>query len=161
MYVLDANVFISAKNAHYGMDFAPGFWSWLHTAHAAGVVCSVDAVRDELMDGADELADWVKALPRSFFRPVDAVALVELQKLAAWANQTPQYTQTAVATFLAGADNFLVGQSRSLGFTVVTHEMPAPESKKRILIPNACEAVGAAYCLPWRMLREQNVRLVV
>lgn len=24
MYVLDANVFISAKNAHYGMDFAQG-----------------------------------------------------------------------------------------------------------------------------------------
>ncbi len=66
-----------------------------------------------------------------------------------------------MATFLASADYFLVGQGKSLGFTVVTHEMPAPESKKRILIPNACEAVGADFCLPWKLLRDQNVRLVV
>ncbi|GAA3082947.1 hypothetical protein JOF29_004534 [Kribbella aluminosa] len=161
MYVLDANVFISAKNAHYGMDFVPGFWTWLRTAHASGVVCSVEAVRDELLDGADELADWVRTLPRSFFISVDAAALVELHKLSAWSKQTPQYTQAAVATFLASADYFLVGQARALGFTVVTHEMPAPESKKRILIPNACDAVGASYCLPWKLLREQSVRLVV
>jgi len=26
MYLLDANVFIQAHQAHYGLDFAPGFW---------------------------------------------------------------------------------------------------------------------------------------
>jgi len=31
-YLLDANVFISAKNLHYGMDFCPAFWEWLMTA---------------------------------------------------------------------------------------------------------------------------------
>lgn len=25
-YLLDANVFIQAKNLHYGMDFCPAFW---------------------------------------------------------------------------------------------------------------------------------------
>ena len=28
-YLLDANVFISAKNLHYGLDFCPAFWDWL------------------------------------------------------------------------------------------------------------------------------------
>ena len=28
-YLLDANVFISAKNLHYGFDFCPAFWDWL------------------------------------------------------------------------------------------------------------------------------------
>jgi hypothetical protein len=28
-YVLDANVFISAKNLHYGLDFCPAFWDWI------------------------------------------------------------------------------------------------------------------------------------
>ena len=28
-YLLDSNVFIQAKNLHYGMDFCPGFWDWL------------------------------------------------------------------------------------------------------------------------------------
>ncbi|ANT65111.1 hypothetical protein Ptc2401_01341 [Prosthecochloris sp. CIB 2401] len=25
-YLLDANVFIQAKNLHYGFDFCPAFW---------------------------------------------------------------------------------------------------------------------------------------
>jgi hypothetical protein len=161
MYVLDANVFISAKNAHYGMDFVPGFWTWLRTAHIAGDLCSVDAVRDELVHGADELSDWVKVLPKSFFKEVSAAALIELQALSDWANRSPQYTQAAVGTFLASADYFLIAQAKALGFTVVTHERPAPEARKRILIPEACKAVGAEYCLPWKMLRDQKVRLVL
>ena len=28
-YLLDANVFIQAKNLHYGLDFCPAFWDWL------------------------------------------------------------------------------------------------------------------------------------
>jgi len=28
-YLLDANVFMSAKNLHYGLAFCPAFWNWL------------------------------------------------------------------------------------------------------------------------------------
>lgn len=34
-YLLDANVFITAKNLHYGFDFCPAFWDWLDRAAAA------------------------------------------------------------------------------------------------------------------------------
>jgi hypothetical protein len=30
-YLLDANVFIQAKNLHYGFDFCPAFWDWIDT----------------------------------------------------------------------------------------------------------------------------------
>lgn len=161
MYLLDSNVFISAKNAHYGMDFAPGFWSWVENAHAAGIVYSVESVRDELTGGGDELAAWVKKLPASFFKAVDQVALDELRKLTRWIGSTPQYTTAAIATFLASADSFLVGQAKALGFVVVTHEMPAPAARKRVLIPDACNGVAATYCLPWKMLRDAGARLVI
>ncbi len=32
-YLLDTNIFIQAKNLHYGFDFCPAFWEWL-MAHA-------------------------------------------------------------------------------------------------------------------------------
>nr|WP_269633613.1 DUF4411 family protein [Pelomonas sp. BJYL3] len=35
-YLLDANVFIQAKNLQYGFDFCPGFWDWL-AQYAASV----------------------------------------------------------------------------------------------------------------------------
>lgn len=28
-YLIDSNVFIQAKNLHYGIDFCPAFWDWL------------------------------------------------------------------------------------------------------------------------------------
>jgi hypothetical protein len=161
MYLLDSNVFISAKNAHYGMDFAPGFWDWVEAAHAGGLVYSVEAVKDELEDGEDELADWVRERPSSFFKAVDQAALDELKKLTAWVSGSSQYTPSAVATFLASADYFLVGQAKALGFTLVTHEMPAPAAKKRVLIPDACIGVTVAYCLPWKMLRDENARFIL
>lgn len=33
-YLLDANVFIQAKNLHYGLDFCPAFWQWLIDSQA-------------------------------------------------------------------------------------------------------------------------------
>ena len=35
-YLLDANVFISAKNLHYGLDFCPAFWDWIIATNASG-----------------------------------------------------------------------------------------------------------------------------
>lgn len=58
--LLDANVFISAKNLHYGFDFCPAFWDWLVREHRAGKVFSIEKVRDELRAGQDELAQWAE-----------------------------------------------------------------------------------------------------
>ena len=60
-YLLDANVFIQAKNLHYGFDFCPAFWDWLVTRNAAGRVLSIEKVGDELAAVADELSDWAAA----------------------------------------------------------------------------------------------------
>jgi len=41
-YLLDANVFMSAKNLHYGLDFCPAFWDWLVHNGNTGKVFSID-----------------------------------------------------------------------------------------------------------------------
>ena len=56
-YLLDANVFIAAKNLHYGFDFCPAFWDWLVTENESGRVFSVEKVGDEVRAVGDELAD--------------------------------------------------------------------------------------------------------
>lgn len=45
-YLLDANVFMSAKNLHYGLDFCPAFWDWLVHKGNTGAVFSIDKVAD-------------------------------------------------------------------------------------------------------------------
>lgn len=66
-YLLDANVFIAAKNLHYGFDFCPAFWDWLHLAHQQGNVYSIEKVRDELRAGQDDLAQWVDFVAKVIF----------------------------------------------------------------------------------------------
>lgn len=54
-YLLDANIFIQAKNLHYGFDFCPAFWDWLVVQNEAGKVASIEKVGDELRAGNDVL----------------------------------------------------------------------------------------------------------
>ena len=35
-YLLDSDVFIQAKNLHYGFDVCPAFWDWFIAAALAG-----------------------------------------------------------------------------------------------------------------------------
>ena len=65
-YLLDTNVFIQAKNLHYGFDFCPAFWDWLIVRNRKGNVASVEKVADELLTGRDELSAWARARGERF-----------------------------------------------------------------------------------------------
>ncbi len=67
VYLLDANVFIQAKNFYYGFDFCPAFWDWLIIKNNLGVVFSIDGIMTEIMRGDDPLSEWVKGLSTGFF----------------------------------------------------------------------------------------------
>ncbi|MCK5241202.1 DUF4411 family protein, partial [bacterium] len=54
-YLLDANIFIQAKNLYYGLDFCPAFWDWLIRNNASKRVFSIERVGDEIEAGSDEL----------------------------------------------------------------------------------------------------------
>jgi len=158
-YLLDANVFIQAKNLHYGFDFCPGFWRWLETANAAGQVSSIDKVATELAAGNDELTAWAEARGPDFFLPPDSAVLPALRRVSAWATGQG-YEPVAVATFFQVADYWLVAHALAHGLTVVTHEVPA-ESVKKIKIPNACVGLGIPCISPFEMRRRERVRFML
>jgi hypothetical protein len=68
-YLLDANVFIQAKNQYYGFDIVPAFWAWLIAANGAGTVFSIEKVSDELVGYGNELAEWAKTRNQIGRRP--------------------------------------------------------------------------------------------
>ena len=83
-YLIDSNVFISAKNSHYGMDFCPAFWDWVDRQHAEDRLHSVEKVGDELMLGKDRLADWAKHRGKDFFLPTDEATLNAYKVVSQW-----------------------------------------------------------------------------
>jgi hypothetical protein len=160
-YLLDADVFIQAKNAHYGFDIVPAFWNWLDQAHATGTVYTVEKVAEEVMAGGDDLATWMKNRPKSFKVAPTNNDQPSLTQLAAWATNHATYSQGAVARFLAVGDYYLVAQAHSLGYAVVTHETPAPSSKNQIKVPDACNAFGVPWFSPFQMLKNEHVQFVL
>ena len=158
-YLLDADVFIRAKNLHYGLDFCPAFWDWLVTGNNAGQVFSVEKVGDEVRAGADELPDWAADRGYAFFLRPDASVFPALAEVSEWASGQA-YEAAAVNTFLQVADYWLVAQARAGRHTVVTHEIPSA-STRRIKIPDACIGLGIKCMNPYEMLRRERARFVL
>ena len=158
-YLLDADVFIRAKNLHYGFDFCPAFWDWLVEANERGRVFSIEKVGDELDAGADELADWASERDDGFFLPPNPEVLVALGKVGDWVTRQG-YEPTAIDTFLQVADFYLVAQALAGVHAVVTHEIPSP-SKKRIKIPNVFIGLGVKCLTPFDMLRRERARFIL
>lgn len=158
-YFLDADVFIRAKNLHYGFDFCPAFWGWLIQQNQAGQVYSIERVGDELLAGADELADWARDRGGDFFIPPDAALFPALAAVSAWATGQG-YEPTAVSTFFQVADYYLVAQAHAGQHVVVTHEISSASTRK-IKIPDACIGLGIKCVTPYEMLRSERARFVL
>lgn len=158
-YLLDANVFIQAKNLHYGLDFCPAFWEWLIEQNLAGMVASIEKVGDELLAGADELADWAAGRSKKFFLPPDKAILPALREVSIWAS-SQNYEPAAIATFLQVADYWLIAQAKAHDYTIVTHEVPS-DSTRKVKIPNVCIGLGLQFINTYEMLRREQARFVL
>lgn len=158
-YLLDANVFIEAKNRHYGFDFCPAFWDWLVESHAAGKVFSIEKVGDELQARSDELGRWAEQQGAKFFLPPDAGMLTALAEVAEWV-RSQAYRAAAIAEFLEGADYYLVAHARARGDIIVTHEVPS-DGVKRVKIPNVAIGLRLRHMNPFEMLRRERARFVL
>jgi len=161
-YLVDADVFITAKNLYYGFDLCPGFWDGLVHHHREGRVFSIDRVRNELLAGpkTEDLVQWVRnEVPEGFFLDVDSDDVTEAYtEIMLWAQRHAQYYDYAKAKFATGADGWLVAHARVHGSTVVTLEQRAPEAKREIKLPDVCAQFEVAYENPFAMLKQLGVR---
>ncbi|MCS1409390.1 MAG: tRNA(fMet)-specific endonuclease VapC [Verrucomicrobia subdivision 3 bacterium] len=158
-YLLDTDVFIQAKNRHYGFDFCPAFWDWLVEQNRAGRVASIEKVAEELYSGEDELVKWAEKRSEAFFLRPDSAVLAAAPAVSKWANSN-NYKPAAVHTFLQVADYWLVAHALAHDWTVVTHEV-RNDSAKKIKIPNACIGLGLRCVTPYEMLRRERARFVL
>lgn len=158
-YLLDANVFIQAKNLHYGLDFCPAYWDWLVEYNEQGQLYSIEKVGDEIEAGDDELAAWARDRDDNFFLAPDAGVASRFGDVSRWAT-TQGYEAAAISTFLQVADYYLVAHALAHEFTLVTHEVPS-NSIRKIKIPNVCIGLGVRFMTPYEMLRREKAKFVL
>ena len=160
-YLVDSDVFITAKNLYYSFDICPGFWKSVLHHHRKGLVFSIDRVRRELVAGrkTGDLVRWVRdKVPDRFFVPVETDPVVRAYTdIIMWVQRHPKYFDHAKAKFATGADGCLVAYSRVHGTTVVTNEQSAPESRREVKLPDPCDRFGVGRANTFTMLRALNV----
>lgn len=153
-YLLDANVLMEAKRRYYRFHLCPGFWECIAWHHKQGNLASIDKVKGEIEDGKDDLSQWVKReCPKSFFLPTTDAKVGEWYgKAIAWVQSQTRYSAAAVSKFAVNADGWLIAYAKHNGYTVVTLEVPAPESRTEVKIPDVCVALGVKYVDTFDML---------
>ena len=157
MYLLDTNVFISAKNFYYGFDFHPGFWDWLTHANREGRVFSTKKVYDEICRQEDHLTGWARDHKDELF--LDAPPDIDIQLKPISDYIKGRFGSLDIRKFVRGADYYLIGHALTKSFKVVTHET-YQATKAKIKIPQMCQEFEVECLTPFDMLRRENARFI-
>ncbi|MED5607818.1 DUF4411 family protein [Pseudomonas sp. JH-2] len=161
-YLVDANIFLQAKNLYYRFEFCSHFWSWMLTAHGAGLVCSINKVKKELTNGdkEDPARKWAEELPTTFFLAdeSDAKVMEKYAEIMAWTARSTHYKDQAKRQFADSnvADAFLLATAMAYGYDIITHELPNPERKNKIQLPDAASAFGIKTHYVYDILAENS-----
>ena len=163
LFLIDADVFISAKNRYYAFDICPGFWNSLIYHSSTGTIRSIDRVKSELLAGreSEDLVQWVKKdLPTEFFLDTNSAdVLTAYEKIMLWVYRHSQYNDSAKAKFATEADGWLVAYATSRAAIVITNEQPRPNSRSRILLPDVCTQFNVTYKDTFYLLRKLGIQL--
>lgn len=161
-FVLDSNVLIDAHRRYYAFDIAPCFWRVLIEYAEKGHILSIDRVKHELINGGQEdaLNKWAHSEFDRWFASTENEEVVKAyRELMEWSFSEKQYYDYAKAEFAAIADSWVIAFAKAYNCIVVTLEQYSREARKRILIPNACRAMGVDYVNTFEMLRKLNAIL--
>ena len=149
-YWLDSDVLVFAKDniAPFGVKALSGFWNLIESNVDAGVIKITKRNYREITEGRereDELAKWLK------LRKGDHVCVAPNKDVQLFAGRigdfvysNSRYSARYRAEFSKGADAWLIAQAAVDHGTVVTREVPEPQSQKP-KIPDVCKQ----FDVPW------------
>lgn len=157
-YLFDTNIFVESKK-NLPMDVWPTFWTKMVELINSGNIHSIDKVKDEIDKGGDELTDWIhNNAPRGFFLTQDVAVMAKLAETITWAqNCTVRFFQSAIFDYTNVADSYLVATAAARNMVLVTYEKSNPQRRNRVMLPDACYAIGVRSCDLNTALRELGV----
>ncbi len=162
MYLIDANVLITAKNTYYPLEHIPQFWDWLIEQGESNAIKMPREIYDEVAGGTDDLANWIKSPDAKNALLLDEEADLALVRKAlrdGYQSNDPNFTDSELIK--VGRDAFLVSYGLvDSGRTVVTKEVT--KRTKRLgatRLPDACDDCEVRWCDDFKMYRALDFNL--
>jgi hypothetical protein len=158
LYLLDANVLITASNTYYSVDAVPEFWEWLAHKGRMGEIKMPIETFEEVRDGgtdteADLLYGWLQIEEnRTAILLDEEVQRGLVQRVVD--QYAPDLTEDEIEAI--GRDPFLIahGLAQHGKRCVVTMEVSGRKHKRQNRrIPDVCADLGVSRCNTVTMLR--------
>lgn len=158
LYLLDANVLITAHNTYYPIARVPQFWEWIIDNAENGRIKIPYEILGELEAGKkeDELFKWVKKNKKTLLLD-ENVDILLVNKVI---EQGYAKDLTDDETHKLGCDPFLIAYAMAeSGRCVVTLEASKPSAKRaNRRIPDVCKQLNIRCIDTFAMLRELDFR---
>lgn len=152
IYLLDANILITAANTYYGISRVPEFWSWLQHQGTSGRVKIPVEMYEEVLEGRkedDELLDWVKNDTNREALVFDEASKPDLVQRVVKEGYANDLTDDEVEKL--GRDPFLISYGLvESNRCIATTEVSKPtKTRHNRHIPDVCATLKLSCCGPW------------
>jgi len=160
LYLLDANVLITAGSGLFQLDRVPQFWSWLERMGTEGRISVPIEIWEEFKDGQDLLGTWART------RRVGAALILHEEAQPNLVNEViargyaPDLDDTEIAE--VGRDPFLISAAYRAPErrVVVTGEASKPSQRRgRRHVPDVCEDLGIRWTNLVGLINELDFRV--
>jgi hypothetical protein len=162
LYLLDANVLITAANLYYPVETVPEFWAWVAAKGVAGDIKMPIETYEEIREGGgdpqrDHLFAWVQDTEnRAALLLDEEVNAAFVQRVLA-EGYAPDLTDDEIEQI--GRDPFLIAYALAspADRCVVTTEVSRPHRvRQNHHVPDVCASMGVSSCDTFAMLRAQR-----
>ncbi len=154
MFLIDANVLITAHKLYYEFGRVDEFWEWVLYQSENGTVKVPLEILKEIEIGNDKLSAW-GSLNKDKLILDEHVDYTLLEKVYSegYAPDLKSKDHSAI-----GADAYLIGYALSqLEYrTIVTLEKKSKKNRQNRSIPSVCTDLGVRYCDPFVFGRKLN-----
>jgi hypothetical protein len=162
LYLLDANVLITASRQYYAFDQVPQFWTWLQCRCQEGHVKMPIEILEEVLAGAasaDPLIDWLRdPVTRRAIELPEAVDQRVLQRVVAM-GYASDLTDDEIEQ--VGRDPFLIAYALARkGRCVVTCETSSPKkTRQNRKVPDVCKTMSVSCCETFTFTRQLGFKI--
>lgn len=158
LYLLDANVLITAHNTYYPIESVPEFWAWVaHQGNSNALKMPLE-IYEEIKDGgSDEEKDLLYAwiVQQEIKAALVLVENVDPVRVASCTSRGYAPDLTDDELLQIGRDPFLVAYAMAAADRwVVTNEASAPSKQRQNRrVPDVCTTMGVNCCNTFTMMK--------
>ena len=157
LHLLDANVLINANRQYYPLDRVPEFWEWLLHWGLEGLIKVPTEIVEEICDGTDDLAEWMRGHENKVALELDEDADVALVRRVIEEGYAIDLDDEEIE--IVGRDPFLIayGLPDPAERCVVTAEVSKPRRMRANRhIPDVCDQLGVQWMDGFALIRSLN-----